>query len=59
MKVTDNGKIIFDESVGANTSEQFSKEELVEIFNHTKLKVDKILKSGIGYMCLLSKFKDN
>lgn len=53
-EVSKNGKVTFDESVGANTSEQFSREELIKIFNKVELKTDEIVKSGIGYICKLS-----
>jgi SAM-dependent methyltransferase len=36
-------------------SEQFSQNKLVEIFNKVHLRLDKIIKAGIGYICLLSK----
>ncbi|MBS3093799.1 class I SAM-dependent methyltransferase [Candidatus Pacearchaeota archaeon] len=54
-EIAKNGKIIFDESVGANVSEQFSKKELIKIFSKVKFTVEEIEKSGIGYMCKLSK----
>ena len=54
-EVTKNGKVIFDESLGANTSEQFSQKELKDIFSKVRLETDEIVKSGIGYMCKLSK----
>jgi len=57
-EVTKNGRVVFDESLGDNISEQFSKNELVEIFKKVELKVEKIEKSGIGYMCKLSKRLD-
>ncbi len=51
-EIINNKKVIFEENV---ISEQFSKSELIEIFNKSKLKVNEIIKSGIGYICLLSK----
>jgi ubiquinone/menaquinone biosynthesis C-methylase UbiE len=54
-EVKDNGTVIFDESVGDNISEQFSKEQLEEIFERANLKINEIIKKGIGYFCLLSK----
>ena len=54
-EITKNGTVIFDESLGANISEQFSKSELIKIFNKVELKIDEIVKSGIGYLCLVSK----
>lgn len=54
-QIINNKKVIFDEKIGDNISEQFSKEELKEIFDKVNLKVEKINKSGIGYICKLSK----
>ena len=51
-EVIGNKKVIFEENV---ISEQFSKEELITIFHKSGLKVNEIIKSGIGYLCLLSK----
>ncbi|MEK6800890.1 MAG: class I SAM-dependent methyltransferase [Nanoarchaeota archaeon] len=50
-----NGRVIIETNSGVIVSEQFSKKELIEIFNKTNLKVDEIIKSGIGYICKLSK----
>lgn len=47
--------VIFDESMGDNTSEQFSEQELRSIFNQAGLKTEDITKVGIGYLCTLSK----
>jgi ubiquinone/menaquinone biosynthesis C-methylase UbiE len=55
LEVKDNGTVIFDEKLGANISEQFSEKELIEIFNKVNFKVDEIIKSGIGYICEISK----
>jgi ubiquinone/menaquinone biosynthesis C-methylase UbiE len=54
-EIKGNGTVVFDESLGDNVSEQFSKDELLRIFDETNLRVEKILKSGIGYICKLSK----
>ncbi|HLC86400.1 MAG TPA: class I SAM-dependent methyltransferase [Candidatus Nanoarchaeia archaeon] len=43
------------EKEGENASEQFSKQELQEIFKKTKLKTLEIKKAGIGYICKLKK----
>ena len=51
-EIINNKKVIFEENV---ISEQFSKSELIKIFDKSKLKVNEIIKSGIGYICLLSK----
>jgi len=56
-EIIDNKKVIFNESLGDNVSEQFSENELIKIFNKINLNVEIIEKSGIGYMCLLSKIK--
>ncbi|HPD82160.1 MAG TPA: class I SAM-dependent methyltransferase [Candidatus Pacearchaeota archaeon] len=52
---TEGTKVIFDKSLGANTSEQFSKEELDEIFNKESLKINEIKKAGIGYVLSATK----
>lgn len=56
-RVSKNGTVIFDDFGEEGISEQFSKEDLQEIFDKAKLRVDKIVKSSIGYICLLSKMK--
>lgn len=52
---TEGTKVIFDKSLGANTSEQFSKEELDEIFNKESLKINEIKKAEIGYVLSATK----
>jgi len=48
--------VIFEEGFGGeNISEQFSKEELEEIFNKVGLNIIEIKKIGMGYVCKLSK----
>ncbi len=54
-EVSENGTVIFDQSLGDNVSEQFSKEQLVEIFNQAGLKIDNIIEVNIAYICELSK----
>lgn len=54
-KKIDNGKVVFDKSVGDNIPEQFSKKELEDIFSQANLQVDDISKAGIAYLCTLSK----
>jgi ubiquinone/menaquinone biosynthesis C-methylase UbiE len=49
-----NGTVIFDESIGDNISEQFNDEELRNIFQKAKLKIESIEKKGIGNFCVLS-----
>ncbi len=51
---TDGTKVIFDKSVGANESEQFSKEELESLANQASLKIADCQKVGsIAYICKL------
>lgn len=47
--------VYFDEKIGDNISEQFSKKQLIEIFNKTKLKIIEIKRAGIFYICKLKK----
>lgn len=47
--------VIFDEELGDNISEQFSKEQLLDIFAEAKLNVVDIRKKGIAYLCKLKK----
>jgi len=47
--------VYFDEKVGDNVSEQFSKKQLIKIFNKTKLKIIEIKRTGIFYVCKLKK----
>ena len=48
----DGTKIIFDKSVGANESEQFSKDQIFELSKQAKLKlVDCIKVEKIAYIC--------
>lgn len=54
-EVTNKGTVIFDESLGDNISEQFTKEELVDIFNQVELHPEDITELNIAYLCLLSK----
>ena len=55
IKNIENGKVVFDESLGDNISEQFSKEQLEDIFSRANLKIDDITKVNIAYLCTLSK----
>ncbi len=47
--------VIFDESLGSNTSEQFSLVQLKELFNKVKLKLIEVEKLSIAYICKLNK----
>lgn len=49
------GTVIFDESLGANISEQFSRQELVDIFTKAGFIVKDMTEVSIAYMCALSK----
>src|SRR3989344_2685992 len=55
IKSIENGKVVFDESVGDNISEQFSEEQLEDIFSRANLKIEDITKVNIAYLCTLSK----
>ncbi len=55
LEIKENGTVIFDESLGDNISEQFSEEQLREIFKKTRLNIEEIKKVGIAYICKLSK----
>jgi len=47
--------VIFDEEIGDNISEQFSKEQLLDIFSKANLSIVDIKKKGIAYLCKLKK----
>ena len=49
------GTVIFDESFKDNISEQFSEQELRDIFSRANLKVNNMEKTSIAYLCTLSK----
>ena len=55
IKNIENGKVVFDKSLGDNISEQFSKEQLEDIFSRANLKIDDITKVNIAHLCTLSK----
>ncbi len=49
-------KVIFDKSLGANTSEQFSLQELIDLGNEAGLKLINHIKVGdIAYICKFKK----
>ena len=54
-EIKENGTVVFDDSLGDNISEQFSKEELISIFETSGLQVDLIKEVDIAYLCLLKK----
>jgi len=47
--------VIFNEKIGDNISEQFSREQLLKIFNKANLSIVDIRKKGIAYLCKLKK----
>ncbi|MDA3836742.1 MAG: class I SAM-dependent methyltransferase [Nanoarchaeota archaeon] len=51
----ENGKVFFEDICDIGISEQFSKDDLEEIFDRNGLKVIEIIKEGIGYFCRLKK----
>ena len=57
MKIREikNGTVIFDDIVDDNVSEQFTKEQLKEIFYRANLKIEDITKVNIVYLCTLTK----
>ena len=55
IKEIKNGTVIFDDIVDDNVSEQFTKEQLEEIFYQANLKIEDITKVNIAYLCTLTK----
>lgn len=55
IKNIEGTTVIFDESLGANVSEQFSQRELEDIFEEEGLRTKEIIRAGIGYICRLGK----
>lgn len=57
IKGIKNGTVIFDtdDSLGDNISEQFTKEQLEDIFSRVNLKIEDITKINIAYLCTLAK----
>lgn len=51
------GKVIFDEDFGANSSEQFTSEELQIYFTNHQLEIAEIKKAGIWYICSITKLQ--
>ena len=47
--------VVFDESLGSNVSEQFSRSELEGIFYENGLRAKEIIRAGVGYICRLGK----
>ena len=55
IKEIKNGTVIFDDIIDDNVSEQFTKEQLEEIFSRANLKTEDITKVNIAYLCTLTK----
>jgi ubiquinone/menaquinone biosynthesis C-methylase UbiE len=51
----EGGAVYFDESVGDNVSEQFTREELVDILEKEGLVIEDIFDAGIAYFATVSK----
>lgn len=47
--------VVFDESVGDNISEQFTREQLTEFFTQAGFKIEDMRKTSIAYLCKLNK----
>lgn len=55
IKEIKDGTVIFDESLGDNISEQFSEEQLKDIFSQAHLHIEDITRVNIAYLCTLTK----
>ena len=55
LKEIKDGTVVFDESSGGDISEQFSKEQLENIFSRANLHIEDITKVNIAYLCTLTK----
>lgn len=55
IKEIKKGTVIFDESLDDNISEQFTKEQLEDIFSEANLKIEDMTKVNIAYLCTLTK----
>lgn len=53
--ISKDGTVTFDEWGGDNTSEQFSKNKLLNMFKKAKLGVEQIKKVKIAYICKVKK----
>lgn len=54
-KITEDGTVIFDEEWDDNISEQFSRNQLLEIFRKVGLAVEEIKKVRMAYICKVKK----
>lgn len=59
IKEINGTTFVFDEGIGANVSEQFSRKELEGIFYENGLRAKEIVKVGVGYICRLKKEVEN
>jgi len=50
-EIRDNTTVVFNEELGSNVSEQFSRSELEDIFDKSGFKSEEIVKAGVGYIC--------
>ena len=50
-----NGTVIFEETLGDNISEQFTKKQLEDIFSQANLQIEDLTKVNIAYLCTLTK----
>jgi len=55
IKEIKDGTVVFDEALGDNISEQFSKKQLEDIFSRANLHIEDITKVNIAYLCTLTK----
>ena len=55
IKEIKDGTVLFDESIGDNTSEQFNKRQLEDIFSKAEFQIKEIIKVDIAYLCKLCK----
>ena len=57
IKEVKDGTVVFDfdDNLGDNTSEQFTKEQLEDIFSQANLKIENMTKVNIAYLCTLIK----
>lgn len=55
IKEIKDGTVIFDNIFDDNISEQFTKEQLKDIFSRVNLKIEDITKVNIAYLCTLTK----
>jgi ubiquinone/menaquinone biosynthesis C-methylase UbiE len=55
IKEIREGTVVFGEELGDNISEQFTKEELKNIFKQAELFIEDITEVNMAYLCLLTK----